>query len=276
MNKKIIILVITLLLVVVCSIIFLISREDTTGKLKIYFFNAGKADSCIIYNDDFAVMIDTGEKELSEEILTYLENNNITKLDYLIITHFDKDHVGSASTIINSIEVDNVIQSNYPKESKVYNKYLSALENKGIEAVTLREDLEFSFGDVYFTINPPLEEVYSNNESNNSSLIVSLKYKNNSFLFMGDAENLRIKEYLSTNNLSYDFLKVPYHGHYQTTLDELIEVIKPKYSVITSSLEEKEDDTTLDLLSNIGSKTYLTRNGSILITSDGDTINIKQ
>lgn len=276
MNKKIIILVITLLLVVVCSIIFLISREDTTGKLKIYFFNAGKADSCIIYNDDFAVMIDTGEKELGEEILTYLENNNITKLDYLIITHFDKDHVGSASTIIDSIEVDNVIQSNYPKESKVYNKYLSALENKGIEAVTLREDLEFSFGDVYFTINPPLEEVYSNNESNNSSLIVSLKYKNNSFLFMGDAENLRIKEYLSTNNLSYDFLKVPYHGHYQTTLDELIEVIKPKYSVITSSLEKKEDDTTLELLSNIGSKTYLTRNGSILITSDGDTINIKQ
>lgn len=276
MNKKIIILVITLLLVVVCSIIFLISREDTTGKLKIYFFNAGKADSCIIYNDDFAVMIDTGEKELDEEILTYLENNNITKLDYLIITHFDKDHVGSASTIINSIEVDNVIQSNYPKESKVYNKYLSALENKSIDAVTLREDLEFSFGDVYFTINPPLEEVYSNNESNNSSLIVSLKYKNNSFLFMGDAENLRIKEYLSTNNLSYDFLKVPYHGHYQTTLDELIEVIKPKYSVITSSLEEKEDDTTLELLSNIGSKTYLTRNGSILITSDGDTINIKQ
>lgn len=276
MNKKIIILVITLLLVVVCSIIFLISREDTTGKLKIYFFNAGKADSCVIYNDKFAVMIDTGEKELGEEILTYLENNNITKLDYLIITHFDKDHVGSASTIINSIEVDNVIQSNYPKESKVYNKYLSALENKSIEAVTLREDLEFSFGDVYFTINPPLEEVYSNNESNNSSLIVSLKYKNNSFLFMGDAENLRIKEYLSTNNLSYDFLKVPYHGHYQTTLDELIEVIKPKYSVITSSLEKKEDDTTLELLSNIGSKTYLTRNGSILITSDGDTINIKQ
>lgn len=276
MNKKIIILIGSLLLIVICSIIFLISREDTTGKLKIYFFNAGKADSCIIYNDDFAVMIDTGEKELGEEIFTYLENNNITKLDYLIITHFDKDHVGSASTIINSIEVDNVIQSNYPKESKVYNKYLSALENKGIEAVTLREDLEFSFGDVYFTINPPLEEVYSNNESNNSSLIVSLKYKNNCFLFMGDAENLRIKEYLSTNNLSYDFLKVPYHGHYQTTLDELIEVIKPKYSVITSSLEEKEDDTTLDLLSNIGSKTYLTRNGSILITSDGDTINIKQ
>ena len=276
MNKKIIILIGSLLLIVICSIIFLISREDTTGKLKIYFFNAGKADSCIIYNDEFAVMIDTGEKELGEEILTYLENNNITKLDYLIITHFDKDHVGSASTIINSIEVDNVIQSNYPKESKVYNKYLSALENKGIEAVTLREDLEFSFGDIYFTINPPLEEVYSNNESNNSSLIVSLKYKNNSFLFMGDAENLRIKEYLSTNNLSYDFLKVPYHGHYQTTLDELIEVIKPKYSVITSSLEEKEDDTTLELLSNIGSKTYLTRNGSILITSDGDTINIKQ
>lgn len=276
MNKKIIILVGILLVVVVSLLIFLLNIDNSTGKLKIYYFNAGKADSCIIYNDDFAVLIDTGEKELGSEILTYLEANNIKKIDYLIITHFDKDHVGGASYVLNEIQVDNVIQSNYPKESKVYTKYLNALSDKGITPVTLREDMSFNFGDVYFNINAPIEEVYSNNESNNSSLIVSMKYKNNSFLFMGDAENLRIEEYLDNNNASYDFLKVPYHGHYQTSLDDLLDVVKPKYSVITSSDDELEDNTSLELLKSIDCDTYLTRNGSILITSNGKTINIKQ
>lgn len=276
MNKKIIILVGMLLVIVTGLLMFLLRIDNSNGKLKLYFFDAGKADSCIIYNDDFAVLIDTGEKELGEEILTYLNNNGIKKINYLIITHFDKDHVGSASIVLDGIQVDNVIQSNYPKESKVYDKYLKALSNNNIMPNTLRDDLDFNYGDVYFHINAPKEEIYSNNESNNSSLIVSIKYKNNSFLFMGDAENLRIQEYIDDNTESYDFLKVPYHGHYQITLAKLFSIVKPKYAVITSSDEELEDNTTLELLKSIDCDAYLTRNGSILITSDGNIIRIKQ
>ena len=276
MNKKILIVVGLLLVVVIGSIMFLLYRDNSDGRLKLYFFNAGKADSCVIYNDDFAVLIDTGESELGSEILTYLENNGIKKLDYLIITHFDKDHVGGASIVLNRIQVDNVIQSNYPKESKVYTKYLEALSSNNITPTTLREDLEFNFGDIYFNINAPVEEVYSNNESNNSSLIVSIKYRNNSFLFMGDAENLRIKEYILNNSSEYDFIKVPYHGHYQTSLDSLIKTVNPEYAVITSSNKELEDNTTLELLNSYDCNTYLTRKGSILVTSNGNTINIKQ
>lgn len=276
MKNKLIIIIGIVVLVLCLGLALFMECINTKGNLKIYFFDAGKADSCVIYNDDFAVLIDTGEKELGNEILVYLENHNIKKLDYLIITHFDKDHVGGASYVLEGIQVDNVIQSNYPKESKVYTKYLNALSEKGITPVTLREDMSFNFGDVYFNINAPIEEVYSNNESNNSSLIVSVKYKNNSFLFMGDAENLRIKEYVLNNSETYDFIKIPYHGHYQTSLDELLNEVKSKYAVITSSSEELEDNTTLELLNSIECNTYLTRNGSILITSDGSMINIKQ
>lgn len=268
--------IIGLIILVLCFGIVLFTGNHKSN-LNIYFFEAGKADSCIIYNDDFAVLIDTGEKDLGNEILVYLENHNIIKkLDYLIITHFDKDHVGGSSSVLKGIQVDNVIQSNYPKESKVYNKYLNALSEKNITPVTLREDMSFNFGDVYFNINAPIEEVYSNNESNNSSLIVSVKYKNNSFLFMGDAENLRIKEYVLNNSDTYDFIKIPYHGHYQTSLDELLDVVKPKYAVITSSNEELEDKTTLELLNSNNCNYYLTRKGSVLITSNGNKINIKQ
>lgn len=74
----------------------------------IYFFNAGKADCMLISNNDNHIMIDTGEEDLEKTILSYLKNNNISKLDYLILTHFDKDHIGSASGVIKNVDVANV------------------------------------------------------------------------------------------------------------------------------------------------------------------------
>ena len=73
--------------------------------MKVYAFNAGKADSFLIYNADFSVLIDTGEKELGDTIIEYLNANDIKKLDYLIVTHFDKDHIGSADEILESVDV---------------------------------------------------------------------------------------------------------------------------------------------------------------------------
>ena len=277
MNKKVLLLVGLLIVVLIGISIFVNNNEKNDDQdLNIYFFEAGKADSAIIYNEEFAVLIDTGEKELGDTILDYLNKQGIKKLDYLIITHFDKDHVGSASKIINNIEIGKVIQSNYPKESNVYTKYLESLEQKKITPITLRDNLYLNLGEVQFNIIPPEEEEYSEKPSNNSSLIVSVKYKDNKFLFMGDAENLRIAEYLKTHTDEYNLIKVPYHGHYQVELNSLINIVNPNYAVITSSNEEMEDTETLKILKNNNVIYYVTREGSILVTSDGTNINIKQ
>ena len=65
-----------------------------SGKLKIYFFSAGKADAILLYGADFAVLIDTGLKGFGGEIVSYLKEQGIDTLDALILTHFDEDHVG--------------------------------------------------------------------------------------------------------------------------------------------------------------------------------------
>ena len=238
--------------------------------MKVYAFEAGKADAFLIYNADFAALIDTGEKDFGDTIIEYLNINGIKKLDYLIISHFDKDHVGSASQILDKVEVAHVLQSNYPKESKVYNKYLSAIE--GLNVTTVREELEFTLGEARFVVNPPVEEEYVVDPSNNSSLIVSVYYGETSWLFMGDAEDLRLGEWLSTEANNYDFLKVPYHGHYQTQLQNLVNKTAPKYAVITSSEDELEDEQTLSVLRNVGTQIYLTRRGAVLFSTDGENI----
>ena len=250
-------------------------KEEENYDFEIYFFNAGKADAILLSKDNKYIMIDTGEEDLSNTILNYFKNNNITKLDYLIITHFDKDHVGSASKIIDNIEIGEVLESNYPKDSIYYNNYRTSLANKNIEAKVISGNYEISLSDVKLIINGP-ETTYDKNESNNSSLIVSATYKNNKFLFMGDAENQRIKDFLETNTEKYDFIKVPYHGHYLKRFENILENNTFKYAVITSSSEELEDSRTIDSLNKYNVKYYLTRLGNIRVLSDGENIIVKQ
>ena len=214
---KYVLIVIALLIVVLGTLLIIGNlKKIDDNDLKIYFFNAGKADACVISINGKHMMIDTGEKELANEALQYFKDNKIEKLDYLIITHFDKDHVGGASKVINGIDIDKIITSNYDKE--------------GAEHVTDKK--EISLDSLKITIIGT-DSIFDNNESNNSSLIVSIIDKNNKFLFTGDIQNARIKEYLSDYKDTYDFIKIPYHGHYMKRLDDLLETVKPKYAVIT-------------------------------------------
>ena len=254
------------------------SDTDTTAveeNLSVYFFNAGKADACVISDGEHTVMIDTGESELYEDIASYFEQNNISKLDCLIITHFDKDHVGSASSVIENIDVETVFQSNVPKESEYYTAYINALENKSITPVTVSGDYDFTLGNMIFKINGP-DTVYEKNDSNNSSLITSLFYGDTSFIFMGDAQNDRLKDFIAQNSTTYDFVKIPYHGNFQKQLDNLLENITPTYAVITSSADEVEEEDMIALLDEMGIKYYLTRAGDITITSDKTKITVAQ
>jgi beta-lactamase superfamily II metal-dependent hydrolase len=274
--KKVLIFV--FIIIAVILVIFLLdkkSENDQNYDFKIYFFDAGKADAMILSKNDKHIMIDTGEESLGDEILKYFEKNKIEKLDYLIITHFDKDHVGSASKIIDNIEIGEVLESNYPKDSEYYNNYKNSLANKNIEPKVVNGDYQFNLDDLNITVNGP-EEIYDKNESNNSSLIVSVTYKDNKFLFMADAQNQRIKDFVKINNEKYDFIKVPYHGKDLERLEDLVKDRDLKYAVITSSNTKLEASETIDILNKYNIKYYLTRLGSITIISDGKNIKINQ
>ena len=275
MNKKLLIAIIIITILLITLLIYLINNKKDKYDLKIYFFNAGKADAILISKNNHYIMIDTGEEKSSKEILNYFKNNNITKLDSLIITHFDKDHVGSASQIIDNIEIDKVLQSNVPKESTYYDNYLSSLNNKNISPITVEDTYQIELDDISIDVSGP-NKIYEKNDSNNSSLITSFTYKNNSFLFTGDIENDRIKDYIQENSNQYDFIKIPYHGKYLKRLDNLLDNTKPKYGVMTCSNKEGCEEETKEVLNNYNIKYYSTNNGSITVLSNGNKIVIKQ
>ena len=245
---------------------------DIGEGLTIYSFNAGNADAHLIYNDEWAVLIDCGEKGFGKTILSYMEENNIAKIDYMIITHFDKDHVGGAAKVLKNCEVGSVLQSNFPKESNEYDNYLEALEIAQKTAETVRERYSFTLGDAEFTVDPPQQEVYENDDSNNSSLITEVTLGEVNMLFTGDAEDDRLEEYTSSVNKVYKYVKVPHHGRWQDSNTDFADKVKAEIAVITSSDEEPEDEETVKAFEDNGAEVFTTRNGAVRAKCDGKNI----
>ena len=274
MGNKIVILIVVIMIIL--FIVFFIFTMINKKKFDfiVYFFNAGKADAILISKKDKYILIDAGEESCGDEIVQYLKEYNIKKLEALIITHFDKDHVGGAAKVIRHIDIDKILQSNITKDSIYYANYCKAVTDKSLIPTTVLENFDLSFDGLKIKVNGP-SKVYEKSASNNSSLIVSVENENNKFLFMGDAEDDRIKDYIKKNKETYDFIKVPYHGKKLKWLGNLLDVVKAKYGVIICSHDKGCEKETIQELKKHHIKYYMTKNGSITVSSNGKDIIIK-
>lgn len=242
--------------------------------LHVFCFQAGKADAFLFWNEAGAVLIDAGESGFGKTILAKLQELGIDRLEALILTHFDKDHVGGAKKLLESLEIGTIYQSNCPKDGSAYEKYIAAVEALDLQPVTVRAETGFALGQAEFRIDPPDQETYPEDPSNNSSLIVTVHCGETKLLFTGDAENLRLAELLTRDPGHCDLIKLPHHGSWYALLSAVLGVTTPEYAVITSSEEEPEDVQTVNLLETLGIQTLLTREGPIQIDvwPDGLTV----
>ncbi|HBG5345661.1 TPA: MBL fold metallo-hydrolase [Clostridioides difficile] len=248
------------------------STKNTAFKTTI--LSTGKSDCILIEIGDKFIMIDTGEDKNGEQIVDKLKEKGINALDYLILTHLDKDHIGGVDSVLSSVKVKNIIQANYNKDSKQYDEYIDSLKKADIEPVLLKENMNIVINSAEINIQPASKSKYQS--SNDYSIITSISCGAYKFLFAGDAEEKRLEEFISGNTLKYDFVKIPHHGRYDKLTEAFLESISPKYAVITCSEKKNPDEDVLKILEQLNIKTFLTSNGDVVINSDGKMLSVNQ
>lgn len=247
--------------------------------LKVTLLKVGKADAIALLTKEKAMVIDAGEEEDGEELVTFLTQQGIRKVDTLIITHYDQDHVGGADTLIEEMEVGQVLLPAYRGKHSEYADFMKALEKKNITPAELEEKTEFEFGDAEVLVEPPLSYEAGNKEEmdNNFSLITTVTHGENRLIFTGDAQKQRIREWLETSKPdSCDFLKMPHHGVYNKALGELLDGTEPEYAAICSSHINPAEAKTLELLKQKNVSVMETKDGDITVISDGKGLEIHQ
>lgn len=260
------------------AVLFLTACSPTVDDASLYIdvLDVGKADCIVIRHNGEAVLIDTAEEENIPEVMAFLQKNKINTIHSLILSHFDKDHIGGTEAILKAKTVERVIESNFSSDRSEYYIYHSVLREQENEPLRLTEPLSFSIGECVFQIIPPMESAYDRKEDNNASLIVTLTYRGKHFAFFGDAMEERIYEFISLNDQKFDFAKLPYHGNRLKNYSELIQNIGTPKSVITCSKKNPASEDTLSLLEENHISYYLTENGTVSVVCDGNEIRITQ
>ena len=284
-HKLIIIALALLVILSTYCLIFFIPND-----LRIYFVDVGQGDCTLIKTpEDKVVLIDGGGSEfgsfdVGESILLpYLLDRRILKIDYLFISHMDSDHVGGLFSIMENIEIKNIVISKQGKVSENLKKFYEIVNRKNIKVNTV------SAGDVikidkysYFEIIFPEDSLISENILNNNSIVTKFNSLNFSILFTGDIEEIaedRIYEmYKNSNKLNSFVLKVAHHGSKTSTTKKFLDLVKPKIALIGVGEDNNFGHPNMGVIDRIKEFTNLIFRtdlcGEIEITFDGKNIKI--
>lgn len=246
---------------------------STEAQTEVAVLKVGKADAILILSGSHTVLIDAGEEEDADEILSFLRKRNIGRLDAMIITHYDKDHVGGADGVLKGTNVAAVYDSNYESDSVQYHEYLHALEETGVPRTRVTEATELTLGNLAMTLLPT---AIVDGDDNDNSLVVSLHDGMHSFFFAADATEARIAELLEDGVELHDVLKMPHHGRYEDNLGDLLDAVSPRLAIITDSEKNPAEEGTLALLEARGVHTRETKNGDIHVYSEAKGLSVDQ
>ncbi len=253
--------------------------ENQSDNLVITNLNVGKADAAFVEYNGYCGIIDTGTKDAYTTIKNYLKDNKKKTIDFMIITHYDKDHVGSAVKILRKYNVKKTYLPDYVSTKSGYKDLMDEIEDED-NVVFVDKDITLTKGDLDIKIIPPTnpDELLSDedNMDNNMSLLTMITFRNKRFFFTGDIEKERINQILGSGEIIMaNWIKIPHHGAYAENIGDLLNAVLPEYSVVSTGYEKPTDSKLLTILAEMNIQNYTTLNGTVITTCNGNEIEVR-
>ncbi len=199
--------------------------------MEIHFIDVGQGDSTLIKCGNQSMLIDAADDSKGTAIQNYLEKQGIEKLDYLILTHPDLDHIGGAPVIITKFDIDTVFMSDFKKDNETYRKLIQSLDDKRLKWSTPEVGSTYSLGSGTITIIGP-NQTYD--DPNNASVSLLVQNGNHSVIFTGDAEETAEEDMLKSGiNIDADIYHVGHHGSKTSSSEAFLDAITPTYAMVS-------------------------------------------
>lgn len=269
--------------------LFILSKNDSVTKvnsystdvgeleldnMRVHYIDVKQGDSTFIeFPNDKTMLIDAGKKEQGSNVVNYIKNLGYNKIDYVVGTHPDADHIGGLATVIESFAIGSIYMPKKSSTTQTYLNLLKVIKNKGLTIHTAISGVNIiSLDNLKVDIISPTKEYETSNES---SAVIKIVYKKRKFLFMADATTDNEADIKA--DVESDVVKVGHHGSDSSSKEEFVQKTKAKYAVI--SVGENSYHHPYDIIvkrwENIGAEVLRTdKLGSIVISTDGNNLNI--
>lgn len=246
----------------------------------VHIIDVAQGDSIFIQTlEDKRILIDAGDEEAEHTVYSYLKRKGVKKIDVLIATHPDTDHIGSMDYIIDKFKISHFYMPDAKTDSEAFYNLLDSCRDKNLKIEYLTK------GDILKIDSSTTMEILSpstiTDKNNLNSIVSLLNYKGYEFLFTGDAEKENESEILSSCNLpDIEFLKAGHHGSSSSSTNEFIEKLKPEAVAISCGYNNDYGHphrSVLDTFRENGSVVYRTdKNGSLVFYCDENGIFTKK
>lgn len=268
--------------------------QFTDGNLEIVMIDVENGECFLLLQNNKAMLVDTGYFTTYFDVKRVLEEKNVQKIDYAIITHSHRDHAGGIFGLLLNYQVSKLYLTEkmdgldmhvtellfyIPEISMI--KYTNLFADNVVDVRVGEDDFDFQFSDSQIHFLGPISSNYC--RLNNYSLVFKLVYKENSILFTGDMEITNEEELLNMNvDLSADIVKIAHHGSKTSTSEAFLDAVNPKYAIISSHNGKHNQyghpvKRIVESLEKRGIILYRTDElGNVEIELDGENINFVQ
>ena len=251
------------------------ATAQANTNVTIKFIDVGQGEAILIALPEKTMLIDAGPTGSAPKIAQVLQELGRNKIDYLVATHPDEDHIGGMADVISSTQIGTIYAPNKTNNTATYRKFLTAIQNNNLQITLAEAGTIIDQTDSYkLEIHWPKKDA-NFPDTNDYSIIIKLTVGNKTFLFTGDAPTNAI---LNSNPGHIDVLKVSHHGSRTGTTEQLVRKLSPTYAVLSYALDNSYGhpmQSVLNALHKHSVQVWGTgANGTITITCDGTNIDI--
>lgn len=250
----------------------------TEAGLCVHFIDVGQADCTLVQLPNGEnMLIDAGNNENGEEVVSYLKRQKVSRIDYLIGTHPHADHIGGLDNVISAFDIGAFYMPKVQTNTKTFREVLEAAQKKGLKIKSAKAGLTLAQTEKF-----QIEMLAPNSDSyedlNNYSAVIRLTCGERAFLITGDAEQLAEEEIGS--ELRSDVLKVGHHGSKTSTSEEFLRRVSPQYAYISCGEDNSyghPHTETLEKLERAEVTVYRAdKDGTVIFCTDGKNLEVEK
>ncbi|BBF44578.1 N-acetylmuramoyl-L-alanine amidase [Lachnospiraceae bacterium KM106-2] len=253
------------------------AKTTSKGTLKVHFIDVGQGDSILLQSSNQVMLIDAGDNQHGNVVVNYLKKQGIKKIDHLIGTHPDADHIGGLDNVIQSFSIGKLYMPKVQSNTKTFEDVLLAAKAKKLKITAPKVNSEISIGGAKAKILGPINTY---EDTNNNSIVIRVTHQKKAFLFEGDAELDEEWDILNSKaNLKSDVIKIGHHGSHTSSMKKYLQAVNPKVAIISCGAGNKYGHPHVETTSRLNVmkvKTYRTDQvGTIIAISNGKKITYK-
>lgn len=271
--KKLIVVLLCIFLLAGCTEVLKTEKVPVTAgqEMRVHFLDVGQGDSIFIESANGKTMlVDGGVKGAGQQVVSYLKELGVNKLDIVVATHPDADHIGGLIPVLQSIDIGQFYDSGKVHTSQTFEEMLTLIDTKNIpyHVPTTGENIAFD-DDLTVKVLNANEHATDNNDA---SIVLKIVYGNVSFLLTGDA-GIALEKDMLQNDVQATFLKAGHHGSNTSSSEKFIQAVHPEVTVLSYGEGNKYGHPhaeVVERLQAVGSKIYATAEaGTVIVSTDG-------